>query len=548
MAERIFKTDPAAIKLLAEKIKSGYGQALTLPNGQSISPQDPNYKTYAAQMGMASSAGSKDPIASSTASSASGISTQTFGTKLMDMLKKYQNIEKAPFLGQTYNAQEEQANRVSQTPSNLIGASPSIQAGARSANVNAMNPTISGLEQAGQTFTSQLNTFQDILGQAQNIQKLIQDNEQTAVKNSQTLVETAIGAGSDAISALIESQPDLVKKAGYDAKTLTGIAKALKAKEDLEARKITSATTPEIKLVDIGGTKYEYNPVTGEYTAPKVPTLPPAQKVEQANKIIGDIDALLKSPYLNQAIGPIQSQWPQILRGGERNAVDASIDNLIASLAIENLSLLKGPMSDKDIQFIKEASSKLKKNVSESAFRNELESLKAKFVEIKNKASGNATGEVLELNGVQYIDDGTGNFVPKGNGGAGNAVSAKKLTSAIGQYESGGNYQAKGPITKNGDRAYGKYQVMGNNIPSWTKAILGVSMTPQQFLNDQKAQDKVAEAKLGQYLEKYGTYEDAASMWFSGRPVAKAGNSKDVLGTTVNSYVSSVINYLKKNA
>src|SRR5688500_8767678 len=44
---------------------------------------------------------------------------------------------------------------------------------------------------------------------------------------------------------------------------------------------------------------------------------------------------------------------------------------------------------------------------------------------------------------------------------------------AIAGIESGGRYNAIGPRTKNGDRAYGKYQVMGNNVPVWTKAALG---------------------------------------------------------------------------
>lgn len=122
----------------------------------------------------------------------------------------------------------------------------------------------------------------------------------------------------------------------------------------------------------------------------------------------------------------------------------------------------------------------------------------------------------------------------------------KKITSAIGQFESGGNYKVIGPKTSSGDQAYGKYQVMGANIPSWTKEALGYSLTPQQFLNNQKAQDTVAEYKMGQYLAKYGTVEDVASMWFSGRPVAKAGNAKDVIGTTVPQYVQRVKNIYSK--
>ena len=119
----------------------------------------------------------------------------------------------------------------------------------------------------------------------------------------------------------------------------------------------------------------------------------------------------------------------------------------------------------------------------------------------------------------------------------------KKIATAIGQFESGGNYRAVGPTTKSGDRAYGKYQVMGNNIPSWTKEATGRSYTTKQFVNDPKLQDRVAEYKMAQYYKKYGTLEDVASVWFSGRPVKKAGGAKDILGTSVPQYIKNVRKY-----
>ena len=44
-----------------------------------------------------------------------------------------------------------------------------------------------------------------------------------------------------------------------------------------------------------------------------------------------------------------------------------------------------------------------------------------------------------------------------------------------------GGYSALGPLTKKGDRAYGRYQVMGDNLPSWTKEALGRQLTPDEF-------------------------------------------------------------------
>lgn len=109
--------------------------------------------------------------------------------------------------------------------------------------------------------------------------------------------------------------------------------------------------------------------------------------------------------------------------------------------------------------------------------------------------------------------------------------------SRIARNESGGNYRAIGPVANDkGQRAYGKYQVMDFNIPSWTKEALGKSMTPQQFLNDPQAQEKVFEAKFNQYVREYGSAENAAKVWFGGPGALKNPSAMDVLGTTVSEY------------
>lgn len=120
--------------------------------------------------------------------------------------------------------------------------------------------------------------------------------------------------------------------------------------------------------------------------------------------------------------------------------------------------------------------------------------------------------------------------------GAGVNMPAAK--AAISGIESGGRYDALGPVTDKGDRAYGKYQVMGANIPSWTKQALGVSMTPAEFLANPQAQEKVFEDQFARNTAKYGSPQDAASVWFSGKPLAKAGQRADILGTTVPAYVN----------
>lgn len=115
----------------------------------------------------------------------------------------------------------------------------------------------------------------------------------------------------------------------------------------------------------------------------------------------------------------------------------------------------------------------------------------------------------------------------------------------VAKVESGGDYSAIGPEVKRKsgvDHAYGKYQVMGANIPSWTKQAIGRSLTPQEFLRDKDAQEAVFEDQFKRNIAKYGSLEDAVSVWFSGRPLAQAtkAGARDV-NMGVQDYVGKVM-------
>ncbi|MFK3965673.1 phage tail length tape measure family protein [Ensifer adhaerens] len=137
-----------------------------------------------------------------------------------------------------------------------------------------------------------------------------------------------------------------------------------------------------------------------------------------------------------------------------------------------------------------------------------------------------------------------------GYGGAANdnrsvgGISA--YATAIQSIESSGNYGALGPVTRNGDRAYGAYQVMGNNIGPWSQAALGRTMSASEFLTDKGAQDAIFAHRFGGYVDKYGA-SGAAQAWFGGPgSVGKGGMGADVLGTTGNTYVAKFNGALEK--
>ena len=118
-------------------------------------------------------------------------------------------------------------------------------------------------------------------------------------------------------------------------------------------------------------------------------------------------------------------------------------------------------------------------------------------------------------------------------------VTFEQFFRAIAEQESGNNYKAIGPVVR-GNRAYGKYQVMDFNIPSWTKQHYGKSLTPQQFLNNSAAQEAVARGVLKGYWDKYGI-RGAASAWYSGNPKLHNSTSKQSGGPSIKAYVDSVI-------
>jgi len=120
------------------------------------------------------------------------------------------------------------------------------------------------------------------------------------------------------------------------------------------------------------------------------------------------------------------------------------------------------------------------------------------------------------------------------------AVNFEQFFRAIAEQESSNNYGAIGPMVR-GNRAYGKYQVMDFNIPSWTKQHYGKSLTPQQFLSNHAAQEAVARGVLKGYWDKYGA-RGAAAAWYSGDPKLSESTRSQSGGPSIKAYVDSVLN------
>jgi hypothetical protein len=115
-----------------------------------------------------------------------------------------------------------------------------------------------------------------------------------------------------------------------------------------------------------------------------------------------------------------------------------------------------------------------------------------------------------------------------------------RWANSIAGIESGGASNPYSLITPSGSRrALGKYQVMEENLPEWTQAAFGKPLTAQEYLSNPDAQDALFQHRFSHYVDKYGTPQDAASAWFTGRPLSDPSSSgaSDRFGTTGASYV-----------
>src|SRR5262245_7437328 len=88
------------------------------------------------------------------------------------------------------------------------------------------------------------------------------------------------------------------------------------------------------------------------------------------------------------------------------------------------------------------------------------------------------------------------------------------------------NYSLLGPKTRTGEQALGRYQVMPSSLADWGPKIFGRTVTPDEFLKDPKLQDQLYDAKMGEYVQRYGPV-GAARAWFAGPGGMNNPNASD---------------------
>jgi hypothetical protein len=117
------------------------------------------------------------------------------------------------------------------------------------------------------------------------------------------------------------------------------------------------------------------------------------------------------------------------------------------------------------------------------------------------------------------------------------AVTVDQFLAALRQQESGGNYKIVNSIG-----AMGAYQVMPSNLPNWSKATFGHTISREEFLSHPEEQDAIARHINTPRLKKYGP-AGAAAFWYSGQP----DPTKTYGNPPVYKYVQSVLALIGKS-
>ena len=105
--------------------------------------------------------------------------------------------------------------------------------------------------------------------------------------------------------------------------------------------------------------------------------------------------------------------------------------------------------------------------------------------------------------------------------------------AALGEVESGGNYTARNSVTG----AYGKYQILPSNWPTWAKLYIGSSTAPQTPAN----QETVAHRKVSALFAWLDSWSVVAHWWLTG----SSERNPAYWSSYSRSYVDRVITLMK---
>jgi uncharacterized protein (TIGR02594 family) len=133
----------------------------------------------------------------------------------------------------------------------------------------------------------------------------------------------------------------------------------------------SSEGAPTIKT--FAGQDYQWNESTGSWDVVSLPDELSSQQSEKAKEIKDVALDLLSDESLGAAVGPISSRLPTLFGG--TSDFEEKYNHLKSLLTLDNIGLLKGTLSDRDMQILESAGTALSLRMSEEGFKEELQKI-----------------------------------------------------------------------------------------------------------------------------------------------------------------------------
>lgn len=268
-----------------------------------------------------------------------------FNFALLKLLRQYQQLGTLPYEERINAIEQKGAERLSAeaTP----GMSPQQQSAIRSADINALQPSLSGTQRRMKTHQEEITGLGNVLETTRKMGQDIQLAQEKATQSARDEIWNRITTlGSRAFKGLSpEMLGELEGQASWPKGFLSGIEKTIKERE-LENKK---PVTPETKV--IGKNILERDPATGVwkqvYSGGEGTGITEAQKVENAGTI-GTITSMLNDPTLKDISG--RSRYGYSARTGATKNVRGQMIQLKALTSLNARAKLKGSGTISDFE------------------------------------------------------------------------------------------------------------------------------------------------------------------------------------------------------
>lgn len=160
---------------------------------------------------------------------------------------------------------------------------------------------------------------------------------------------------------------------------------------------------PTVK--QFGDQTYQWNGMTGTWDMIDVSAIPDASKINKAYDVVQAITDLENMAGLSSAVGAkgLSSFFglkSEPIAGTAAADFVTQLNALKSLLTIENMGIMKGVLSDADIRILTQAATSLSTDMSEKAFRAELQRIKDKMTSVVAQGVGSTSQQGDDLDSI----------------------------------------------------------------------------------------------------------------------------------------------------